>query len=99
LFTKSVGKIEPTAFPTLLAIEAQGVASALDESENHVTASKALELRKNGCPNPAKVFPSMKNQTFSFTRTLHHIPAPVSTIPAIIWSYGNLHQLLAHIFE
>lgn len=83
--TKRVGKIEPTAFPTLLAIEAHVVASALDESENQVRARRELELRKKGYPSPPNVFPSMKNQTFTLIKVLNHIPIPVNTIPIIIY--------------
>lgn len=85
VFTNRVGKIDPRAFPTLLAMEAQVVARALEESENQVRARRELELRKNGYPRPAKVFPSMKNHTFTLISVLNHIPMPVSTIPMMIY--------------
>lgn len=85
LYTKRVGKIDPTALPTLFAIDAHVVARALEESENQVKASKELEFRKKGCPRPPKVFPNMKNQTFTLMSVFSHIPIPVNTIPMIIY--------------
>jgi len=84
LSTKKVGNIDPKAFPTLFAMLAHVVARALEESENHVRASKELEFKKKGCPKPAKVFPNMKRYLLVFTKTLIHIPIPVRMMPAKI---------------
>lgn len=82
--TKKVGNKEPKMLPKLLAMDAIVVTVALPPSLNHVAASKALELRKNGYHIPPNVFPISKNQGDTLMRVLIHIPAAVNEIPSKI---------------